>query len=277
MNKKNQSVTERKIILDGHAHVFTTSLPLMKGHRYAPEAEALPETYFKTLKSANFDGAVLVQPSFLGTDNSYMLQVIEAAEKDDGLALYGVAVLDPEISFEEMHTLQEKGIIGVRLNLVDCEMPNFRDQKWSSFLNQFERLGWHLEIHVEGKRLLDFVNDVPYKGYLVIDHFGLPSSEKQLEDNIDGILLLHKFKDVFVKISGAYRVFPDMTFKQSANSCLPLIEILIEKIGSNNLIWGSDWPWTRHEKGQHYCDCVQWGNSWLGPDFATFPEQLLTE
>lgn len=276
MNKKNQMVTERKLKLDGHAHVFTTSLPLMGGRRYSPEKDALPEEYFARLKDSELDGALLVQPSFLGTDNSYMLQVMEQAQQTvDGPVLYGVAMLDPNAPYEQMCSLKERGIIGVRLNLVERDIPDFSDEEWKVFMNSFEKLNWHLEVHIEGDRQIEFVDKVPFAGNLMIDHFGLPASNDQLKSNLDDLISKNKFSSIYTKISGAYRVFPQDSFEESAANCHKYAETLKEALGSDNLIWGSDWPWTRHEKGQSYTDCAKWGELWLGAEYATMPAELL--
>jgi hypothetical protein len=52
--------------VDAHAHVFRRGLPLAASIRYAPDYDATPEDYLKTLEANGISNAVLVQPSFLG-------------------------------------------------------------------------------------------------------------------------------------------------------------------------------------------------------------------
>ncbi|WP_417798256.1 amidohydrolase family protein [Terasakiella pusilla] len=277
MNVKIQDDKKDEILnLDAHAHVYTHDLP-MKGDRlYSPKEEAVPETYFSYLKDSALDGALLVQPSFFGTDNSYMLDVMTKAKETEGApTFYGVVVVDPDISMDEMRAMKAQGVIGVRLNLVERPLPEFSQPLWQSFLAAFLELNWHLEVYIEAARLPEFAQMVPFAGNLVVDHFSLPTSPEQLSENLQQLLALEKFTDIFVKLSGAYRVFPQDSFEESAEKCTAYAGQLVELLGRDNLLWGSDWPWTRNDTGQSYSDCVRWGKVWLGEGFARFPQKLL--
>ncbi|VCY86523.1 hypothetical protein BANRA_05262 [Escherichia coli] len=60
------------MIFDTHAHVFVRGLPLAEHCRYVPDYDATPESYLTHLDRFGIDVGILVQPSFLGTDNHYM-------------------------------------------------------------------------------------------------------------------------------------------------------------------------------------------------------------
>ena len=64
---------------------------------------------------------VLVQPSFLGTDNRFLLDAIRARPR----RLRGVAVVDPEAGDDALQALADSGICGIRLNLVGLPIPDF--------------------------------------------------------------------------------------------------------------------------------------------------------
>lgn len=53
-----------------HAHVFARDLPLTSDRRYAPAYDATIDDYLGMLDRNGMSHGVLVQPSFLGTDNS---------------------------------------------------------------------------------------------------------------------------------------------------------------------------------------------------------------
>src|SRR3954447_5853788 len=55
---------------DCHAHVFKRGLKLADVRRYAPDYDATPQDYLRVLDENGMARGVLVQPSFLGTDNS---------------------------------------------------------------------------------------------------------------------------------------------------------------------------------------------------------------
>ena len=59
--------------VDSHAHVFERGFPLASRRRHAPEYDALLDDYLALLDTRDISHGVLVQPSFLGTDNSYFV------------------------------------------------------------------------------------------------------------------------------------------------------------------------------------------------------------
>ena len=59
--------------VDCHAHVFRVGLPMADVRRYAPDYNATPTDYLKMLDASGMSHGILIQPSFLGTNNSYTL------------------------------------------------------------------------------------------------------------------------------------------------------------------------------------------------------------
>src|SRR5207302_9881463 len=57
-----------------------------------------------------------------------------------------------------------------------------------------------------------------------------------------------RHEHVWVKVSAPYR---------SADAERMLNRILGDT-GRDRLLWGSDWPWTRHEQGRTYAGCLDW-------------------
>ena len=57
---------------------------------------------------------MLIQPSFLGTDNRFMLDALRRYPQ----RLRGVAVVDASISDTQLDELEEAGVVGIRLNLI---------------------------------------------------------------------------------------------------------------------------------------------------------------
>ena len=66
-----------------------------------------------------------------------------------------------------------------------------------------------------------------------------------------------------MKISAPYRVYPQLSIDESVKQCSQLASKLIDTLGPQKLIWGSDWPWTQNEKGQSYQDSLQWAKEWM--------------
>ena len=86
--------------------------------RYTPNYDATLDDYVARLREVGLTGSILVQPSFLGTDNSFMLAAMEAVSDAPDLVFKGVVVLDPSEGAPDVDALSEAGVIGIRLNRV---------------------------------------------------------------------------------------------------------------------------------------------------------------
>lgn len=228
---------------DTHFHVFTPSLPMVSDRRYAPDYEASPEAHKALMEKAGLGSGIIIQPSFLGTDNSYMLEAIKAMPE----SLKGVAVVDPAVSLAELQELKAGGIVGIRFNLVGKTIPDFSNAVYATLFSHVRRLGWHVEIHREAKDLPLFLPVLINSGIrIVIDHFGLPDPADPLADpGFTYLLGLGKCKQIWVKISAPYRTQKEDMGLPFAKEAAPK---LIRAFGAENILWGSDWPHTRFEQ-----------------------------
>lgn len=226
--------------VDTHAHCFLQSLPLAEGRRYAPGYDAPVIDYLSMLDANGLTHGVLVQPSFLGTDNSYLLSALRVAPN----RLRGIAMLAPTIATEEMARLAEAGIVGVRLNLIGKDDPDLAAEPWSGHLRRLADAGWQVEVQVEAARLPRLLPVLLATGVtVVIDHFGRPHADLGIDD--PGFLVLlaaGRCRQVWVKLSGSYRLGPD----GPALARLAAAE-LYQAFGPTRLVWGSDWPHTQFE------------------------------
>ncbi|WP_110685003.1 amidohydrolase family protein [Salinicola aestuarinus] len=226
--------------VDSHAHIFEQTLAFANDRRYAPNYDATVDTYLGHLDRGGLSHGMLVQPSFLGTDNRYLLEALRRHPE----RLRGTAVLDPSIEPEYLDDLAQAGIVSVRLNLVGRELEDYATPRWQSFFADMARRGWSVEIQ---RRLDDLEHILPpilETGVsVVIDHFGLPSGE------IDPVNLAHgtflsrlAFDDIWIKLSATYRS------RSTPAQARASIERLKDAYGhGDSLIWGSDWPHTRFE------------------------------
>jgi predicted TIM-barrel fold metal-dependent hydrolase len=107
--------------IDTHVHVFRSDASFAVDRRYAPDYDATPEALLSKMHANGIDHALLVQPSFLGTDNSFLLRAIA----DDPARFSGIAVVDPMMAKADLLALQQAGIVGVRLNCIGKAAPDF--------------------------------------------------------------------------------------------------------------------------------------------------------
>lgn len=253
--------------LDWHAHVFLRSLKMVRQRRYTPRADA-PVTLLRgELRRNGIAGALLVQPSFLGTDNSFLLSTLKNAGKlEQGPRFWGVVAVAPETPAAVLSAMKAAGVVGARLNLFAAPAPNLQAPVWRRFFESLNRLGWHLELHIEGRRLGVVLPPLlEHCSKVVVDHFGLPDpAQPQLCEGLRGLLDAPKSR-LWVKASAPYRVFEGLATAEAAARCAQLYRLLAEALGEDRLLWGSDWPWTRFATVSDYATTLRWLEEWRGP------------
>jgi predicted TIM-barrel fold metal-dependent hydrolase len=94
---------------------------------------------------------------------------------------------------------------------------------------------------------------------VVVDHFGKPDPARGLADPGFQTLLAagREGAPLLVKLSAPYRCH--------GAEVGPYAEALLDALGPERLLWGSDWPWTQHEAGMTYDRAFDWLVDWL-PD-----------
>ncbi len=241
---------------DCHAHVFTRDLPLAGDRRYAPDYDAGIGRYLAMLDENGCSRGVLVQPSFLGTDNSYLLTALGAAPA----RLRGIAVVSPDTPFGDLEALDGQGIVGLRLNLIGKADPDLAEPVWQRHLTDIARLGWQVEIQVEAGRLPGLLPALLAAGpNVVLDHFGKPSPQAGVEDpGFRYLLSAGRTGRLWVKLSAPYRNGP--AGEEIAKAAIPLLK---EAIGLGHLVWGSDWPHTQYETQTNPAAARRSVNIWL--------------
>jgi predicted TIM-barrel fold metal-dependent hydrolase len=256
--------------VDTHAHVFLRSMPLAAARRYAPDFDATSNEYLGLLDAHGCTHGVLVQPSFLGFDNSYLLNVLRRHPQ----RLRGVVMLEPTTPEQELAALAAAGVVGVRLNLVGQPLPDLRLPVWQAFLQRIRALDWHLELHRRAADLSPLIKAAALTGCrIVVDHFGRPDPEQASADPGFAALLRHADSgQLWVKLSAAYRNAHDQP-ESDAGAARECARQLLAAFGPQRLVWGSDWPHTQHQHLATYGASLAALTDWV-PD-ATQRRQIL--
>jgi len=269
--------------VDCHAHVFERGLPLTAQRRHAPDYDALLDEYLGLLDSRGLSHGVLVQPSFLGTDNHYLLKAIARHPR----RLRGVAVVDPSITAEALEDLAAQGTVGIRLNLVGLEIPDFSSREWLTLLGRVRSLDWHVEVHRDARDLPALLAALLPSGCrLVVDHLGRPEPSLGTADaGFSALLQAADSGRVWVKLSGAYRSarspLADAAARtqaladQDAAQARETVAALLASFGPERLVWGSDWPHTQHQDFIDFAGSRALLDDWV-PD-ATQRRRILVE
>lgn len=232
--------------IDTHAHIFRTDLPMTAERRYAPDYNALPEDFLTHLAGHRISHGVLVQPSFLGTDNSFMVRAL----RQHPLKLKGIAVVDPAISDIELDELDAAGVVGIRLNLIKKPLENYTSPAWQTFLSKLAKRKWVVEVQREIDDLASFLPAILESGVeVVIDHFartneGIDPSNPAHQDFLD---LLSSGAPIWTKVSAAYRCNANI---EQAKDMLAVLRLAYGH--SDYFLWGSDWPNTQFEERTDY-------------------------
>ncbi|WP_220498027.1 amidohydrolase family protein [Rhodopirellula sp. JC639] len=252
-----QSVAGKGYI-DAHVHVWTPdtkSYPL--DDRYDVSAmqppSFTPEQLWRLAEPSGVSRIVLIQMSFYGFDNSYMLDVIEKAPG----RFSGVAVIDPnDRPAETMKALKAKGVRGFRI------VSGKRDpDRWLS--GDGMKKMWACAAD-ESLAICPLINPeyLPSVNKMcrqfpqtpvVIDHFariGIDGTISQRD--LDALCRLAEHKQTYVKTSAFYALG-----KKAApyTDLGPMIHRLAHAFGSDRLMWATDCPY-QVQGGHTYHDSI---------------------
>lgn len=237
--------------MDTHAHVFNQDANFIKTARYTPSYTVTAEDYLATLDKYGFDKGILIQPSFYGTDNSYMLAAIAKYPH----RLKGVAVVDKNTSSNELQQLKQQGVIGIRLNLFGLDCPDLSQPDWQAFLQHLSELNWQLELHAPPNYFIKLLPKLrAYNIAVVIDHFGRIDPAKGIDDpDYQAFITMLEPSQHWMKVSGYYRLAKDDKGIEYAKQSLNL---LLQKNMQDRLLWGSDWPHTQFEQSMSFSNAL---------------------
>jgi len=204
---------------------------------------------------------VLVQVSFLGTDNRYLIEAL----RQEPARLRGIVVVEPGITADELRALDEVGVVGVRLNLIGLADPVLASAGWKEHLRRLAMLDWQVEVQAEAQRLPRILPPLLAAGVrVVVDHFGRPDQTLGINDpGFRYLLTLGRTRSVWVKLSGDYRNGQAGRGQQIA---LSAAAALLGEFGAERLMWGSDWPHTCFEQPGATDAARQALNSWVTSD-----------
>ena len=229
---------------DCHAHICGPQAT----YGYIPERiytppDALLPAYRHLLATLGCERAVLVQPSFHGTDNRAMV----AALREGNGTFRGVAVLADDASERDIAALHEAGVRGARLNIVDLktgkgELPLAHIERLAARIQPF---GWHIEflMHVDEFPELDrMLARLPVA--CVFGHLGYVRADKGIGmPGFEALLRLLRAGLAWVKLTGPYRI---STGPLPHADLLSFAHMLVEA-APDRLVWGSDWPHVKTE------------------------------
>lgn len=232
-------------VVDAHFHAFPRVSSGVEGARYVPGYAAPLQDWRAAVRPHGVTRGVLVQPSFLGVDNTHLLDLLGAFPEE----LRAVAVVAPDVDSETLCHMDAQGVRGIRLNLAG-QSPRLGPGHLR-LLERLLELDWHVQIHTEPGRMTEVLEQIPPELIVVVDHFGKPAAVDEL-----GRLSASQADRLHVKLSAPYRLAPGASALQLANRWRDLV-------GTKRLVWGSDWPCTAHEQERPRSASPAWIAEWL--------------
>jgi 2-pyrone-4,6-dicarboxylate lactonase len=224
--------------VDAHVHVFGPAdrFPFSPKAKYHPE-DATPDMLFALRDHLSFSRNVIVQASCHGTDNRATLAGIA---QSNGRAM-GVAVVDPDVSDEELRDLHDRGIRGVRFNFLKRLVDNAPKSKFLEIAKRIEPLGWHVVVYFEAEileELVPFLEAISIT--IVVDHLGRPDIGQGPNgaDIAAFKQLLDEHPNIWAKVSGAERL---SSMGPPFDDFVAVVRQIVERY-PDRVLWGTDWP-----------------------------------
>jgi predicted TIM-barrel fold metal-dependent hydrolase len=241
--------------IDAHVHVWTpdtSHYPLAAGYKKEnmEPASFTPEQLFKHSKPAGVDRINLIQMSFYGFNNSYMLDMM-ALHKD---VFSGTAVIDP-MGKEPERLMGELAKKRVRAFRIHPKLSKEPAEKW------LQPAGYE-KMFAEGARgnqaMSCLINppDLPELDRMcskhadtpvIIDHLcRIGASGTIVDREVDALCAMAKHKKVMIKVGAFYALGK----KEAPYTDLgPLIQKVIKAFGVQRCMWESDCPF--QVQGKH--------------------------
>src|SRR5438309_6812673 len=240
--------------IDAHVHVWTPDTahyPLAAGFKrenMSPRSFT-PDELFKHTKPANVDRINLIQMSFYGFDNRYMLDMIDL-HKD---VFVGTAVIDPlgNAPEREMVALAKRRVRAFRIHPRLSKQPASRWLEPPGYARMFaagakHNLAMSCLIDPDGlpelERMCRKYPDTP----VIIDHIcRIGASGTVADKDVKALCAMANHKRVMVKIGAFYALgkkAPPYT------DLAPLIERVVKAFGPRRCMWESDCPFQVQEK-----------------------------
>lgn len=247
-------------IVDCHAHIFGENPPLSANAWTKPSYAFTAEEYLGVLDAHGVHFGVVAGLSVTGFYNDYMIGELRRHRR-----LRGTAILPPTVDRYILDEMDKDGIVGVRLQLARmAELPDFDDEAYRLLFRRVADLGWHVHVAVEGWRLESVLMQVEKTGVrIVLDHFAHPDPSRA--ENCPGMAAMLRSVEkgrTWVKLSGDFRLHDldhegDPLEPTSQALADRMTVMLLNEVGTDRLLWGSDCPFVGHEDKVGFSDALQ--------------------
>lgn len=232
--------------VDAHCHVFGPSqiFPYAPERKYTP-CDASKEQLFALRDHLGFSKNVIVQATCHGADNAALVDALKHSNNQ----ARGVATVKRSVTDDELQTLHDAGVRGVRFNFVKRLVDFTPKDELLEIASRIQKLGWHIVIYFEAvdlPELWDFFTALPT--IVVVDHMGRPD----VSQPVDGpefklfIQFMTQHPNVWSKVTCPERLSvtgPKALHgeQRAYQDVVPFAKKLVE-LFPDRVLTGTDWP-----------------------------------
>jgi predicted TIM-barrel fold metal-dependent hydrolase len=257
--------------IDAHSHIWTPDTahyPLAAGFRRAnmEPTSFTVEELLERCKPSKVDRVVLIQMSFYGYDNRYMLDAIKSHSGTfSGVAVIDQNALHPDVTMKEM---KSQGVRGFRIYPKDAPVDRWLDGNGLQSMFKTgadENLNMCCLIDTNALSALDKAcwrfSDTP----VVIDHLCRIGTSGKIElADVKALCDMARHKKVTVKVSAFYALGKK---KPPYLDLGPMIKQVYDAYGPERLMWATDCPYQVVEHTyQQSIDLILHGLDFLSAD-----------
>ena len=154
-------------LFDAHFHVIDPRFPLVPNRGYLPERYTVRD-YLERTEDYKLKGGAVVSGSFQAFDQDYLVDALARL----GSGFVGVTQLPATVSDEEIIELDLAGVRAVRFNLKrgGSEEAHHLEEVAHRI---YDLAGWHIELYVDCRELIDLFPLLDTLPALSVDHLGL--------------------------------------------------------------------------------------------------------
>ena len=225
--------------VDAHCHVFGPGdvFPYAPERKYTP-CDASKEKLWELRDHLGFARNVIVQATCHGADNRALVDAIRYS----GGKARGVASVKREITDDELQSLYDAGVRGVRFSFVKRLVDVLPHDTLLEVGERIQAFGMHLVIYFESPELpelYDFLASLP--GTIIFDHMGRPDVSQSADgpDFDHFIKLMAENDNMWSKVSCPERL--SQSGPPGYDDVVPFAKRVVETF-PDRVLWGTDWP-----------------------------------
>jgi predicted TIM-barrel fold metal-dependent hydrolase len=249
-------------VVDSHVHIFTQGMPLARNAWTRPSYGFTAEELLATLDAHGVRFAVIAGISLYGYYNDYMIEKLRQYPR-----LRGTVNVPPTIDPADLIAMKAAGVVGVRLFLssqLAGEVADLRSAEYQRLLRQVRELDWHVHFLAQEDVFADALEVLRASGVkVVIDHFANPEPGQGPDcAKVAAAMKAIDSGKTWMKISAGFRFSPRSPprdandYARARRTEAEFDRYLLERVGPERLLWGSDCPFVGHEGSVSYRDTL---------------------